>query len=666
MNTINEMKIIKTIIFTAMCKIDEALCKLGIPLLKDTKMEHMVRNALNWDAEALIEASGVVWQRYMCIKRILKKNSCAGHVFDIALAGYRYPDFLNELKKKTGAENCVLQGFTVDGNMEPSYEELCLANNILERIFKTDKRLYPFYMRSINMDDRLFGYLNGDNTLPHTITGYVSLVIYDQETEELCGVEDTVKQVEEQLGRLQLTYVEGNAASGRKSVVIRAAKNLNRNLLIIELANTTLKELQNTEFEICRELYLNEAYLCIHGLSEEWLKKQECSRRDFLSYCEKTYYEKGFSICFCTEPGVSLIEVSNQIVSGVIMTKMGRQERISLWKFFAKRYGLSLSAELAGSKYRLEAGEIKKACEMLGVVYDNTYPLSEREVSEYCQKVLPASAVRGSIVHTDGIFTFEDLKLPTNEKKIMRDICNYVNFSYKVFDTWNMKSRFPYGKSISVLFYGPSGTGKTMAAHILAKELGYPLYHVDLSQIADKYIGETEKHLQQVFDHANKINTILFFDEADAIFGKRSDIRDSKDRHANTQVAYLLQKIEEYDGIVILATNLKENIDTAFFRRMKYVIHFAMPDENIRREIWESSFAKEVPTDVIDYEYLSINFDLSGGNIKNIVLMASFYAAAEQCPVGMQHIVRALKYEYQKMGKFLLREDFGKYAYLDV
>ncbi len=617
MNTINEMKIIKAIIFTAMHKMDDALCELGIPLLKDTGMEHMVRIVLNWDVEELIEAFPVVHKRYLCIQRVLQENSCAGHVFDMALAGYKYPDFLNELKKKTGAENCILQGFTLEGNLEPSYEELCLAHNILERIFKTDKSFYPFYRRSINMDDRLFGYLNGDNILPEIIAGYVSLVTYEQEAEELCGMEDMVKLVEEQLDSLQLTYVEGNAASGRKSVVIHAAKNLNRNLLVIELANTTLKELQDTEFEIGRELYLNEAYLCIHGLSEEWLNKQGCSKRDFLTYCEKVFCEKGFSVCFCIEQGLSLIEASNQIISGVVLPKTGRQERISLWKFFAEKYGLSLSAESAGSKYRLEAGEIKKACEMLSLVYDNTYQLSEREVGGYCQKVLPASAVRGSIVHTDGIFTFEDLKLPANEKKIMHDICNYVNFSHKVFDTWNMKSRLPYGKSISVLFYGPSGTGKTMAAHILAKELGYPLYHVDLSQIADKYIGETEKHLQQVFDHANKINTILFF-------------------------------------------------DTAFFRRMKYVIHFAMPDENIRREIWESSFAKEVPTEGIDYDYLSINFDLSGGNIKNIALMASFYAAAEQRAVGMQHIIRALKYEYQKMGKLLLRDDFGEYAYLDL
>ena len=246
----------------------------------------------------------------------------------------------------------------------------------------------------------------------------------------------------------------------------------------------------------------------------------------------------------------------------------------------------------------------------------------------------------------------------------MNNICSHVWHRHKVYDEWNMDSRYAYGKNVSALFFGPPGTGKTMAVHVLANMLNLPLYRIDLSQVVDKYIGETEKRLEEIFDSAEKNNTVLFFDEADAIFGKRSDVNEAKDKYANTEVSYILQRIEQYDGIVILATNYRKNIDEAFMRRIRYVVEFSLPDKELRKELWQTSFSKEIQTEGLDFEYLAEQFEVAGGAIKNIVLNAAFLAAAENRPVGMVDVLRSVRNENVKIGKVMLSKDFGRYEEL--
>jgi SpoVK/Ycf46/Vps4 family AAA+-type ATPase len=221
------------------------------------------------------------------------------------------------------------------------------------------------------------------------------------------------------------------------------------------------------------------------------------------------------------------------------------------------------------------------------------------------------------------------------------------------------------GKGLNTLFAGPSGTGKTMAAEIVAADLGLELYKVDLSTLVSKYIGETEKNLDKIFAAAQEANAILFFDEADAIFGKRSEVKDAHDRYANIEVGYLLQKMEEYDGVVILATNLRKNIDDAFIRRMHMTIEFPFPEEPDRLRIWQKVFPPEAPLGSdVDMAFLARQFKVTGGNIRNIALLAAFLAADEDSPIEMSHVIRALKREYQKLGKLLTEADFGSYLSL--
>lgn len=261
-------------------------------------------------------------------------------------------------------------------------------------------------------------------------------------------------------------------------------------------------------------------------------------------------------------------------------------------------------------------------------------------------------------------YTIDDLKIQPSQKQILYNICSHIWHRHKVFDTWNLQKRYSYGTGVSCLFAGSPGNWKNHGRQqIMSSNAGTSIISVDLSQVVDKYIGETEKKLETIFSLAEKSNTILFFDEADAIFGKRSEVKEAKDRYANTEVSYILQRIEEYDGIVILATNLKNNIDEAFIRRIRYVVNFVMPDSVMRYEIWKSCFSKEIPTKDLNFQYLAEQFELSGGTIKNIVLNAVFLAASEDRPVSMRHILDSLRMENLKIKKVMIASDFGEYGY---
>ncbi|MCR5774704.1 MAG: ATP-binding protein [Lachnospiraceae bacterium] len=213
---------------------------------------------------------------------------------------------------------------------------------------------------------------------------------------------------------------------------------------------------------------------------------------------------------------------------------------------------------------------------------------------------------------------------------------------------------------------GPPGTGKTMTANAIAGELKLPLYHVNLSNIMDKYVGETEKNLEKVFSLAERINAVLFFDEADALFGKRSEVKNSQDKYANSEISYLLQRVEAFDGIVLLATNIKGNIDPAFLRRIRYVVYFENPDEEERKAIWESCITDSVPHEDLDIDYLASQFkEFTGSMIKTVFLNACTLAASADESLSMKHLVRAIRVEHEKTSTVTFSTDvLGKYAYL--
>lgn len=262
----------------------------------------------------------------------------------------------------------------------------------------------------------------------------------------------------------------------------------------------------------------------------------------------------------------------------------------------------------------------------------------------------------------NNFYTWDDIVLPDDRSKQLREICNYIKHKHLVYFRWGFEKKLALGRGLNVLFSGPSGTGKTMAADIIAHELNLEMYKVDLSSIVSKYIGETEKNLNRIFGETSSGNVILFFDEADALFGKRSEVKDAHDRYANIETNYLLQKMEEHEGIVVLATNFNKNLDEAFARRMHFTVDFPFPDDRQRELILRKIFPEDAPlADDIDYRFFSEKFKLTGGNIKNIALTAAFYAADESSEITMRHLILAVKREMQKLGKLCVKGDFGVY-----
>lgn len=221
------------------------------------------------------------------------------------------------------------------------------------------------------------------------------------------------------------------------------------------------------------------------------------------------------------------------------------------------------------------------------------------------------------------------------------------------------------GRGVSALFAGGSGTGKTLSAEVIAGDLGLDLYVVDLSTVVDKYIGETSKNLERIFDQADRVNGVLLFDEADALFGKRSAVSDAKDRHANVEVAFLLQRMESFDGVAILTTNLAANLDDAFLRRLDAIVDFPLPDETLRQQLWEVMLGRGVPVaDDVDTADLGKRFTLSGSEIRNVVTAAAYRAAERDDVVCMEDLVRATVREHRKIGRHLTAMDLGPHAYL--
>ncbi|MCC5659042.1 ATP-binding protein [Nostoc sp. XA010] len=310
------------------------------------------------------------------------------------------------------------------------------------------------------------------------------------------------------------------------------------------------------------------------------------------------------------------------------------------------------------NQFNLSAATIHAACaeaagylsqgdekNISGILWDACRVQARPRLDELAQRITPSA-------------DWENLVLPEAQKQILRDIAAHVRQRATVYETWGFAAKGARGLGISALFAGASGTGKTLAAEVLAEELRLDLYRIDLSSVVSKYIGETEKNLRQVFDAAEQGGVILLFDEADALFGKRSEVKDARDRYANIEVSYLLQRMECYPGLAVLTTNIKSAIDTAFMRRIRFVVQFPFPDAVQRAEIWRRIFPCDTPTQGLDATQLA-RLNVAGGNIRNIALNAAFLAADAGEAVQMKHVLQAAKSEYAKLEKALTEAEIG-------
>lgn len=340
-------------------------------------------------------------------------------------------------------------------------------------------------------------------------------------------------------------------------------------------------------------------------------------------------------------------------------------ERLALFDAALRDVSLTgCTTEELAAKFRFSPRQIRVACEQAAGLarLDGALEVSGALIHRCCYRQSVHRLGELATQVTPG-YTWDDVVLPDAQKNLMRRACGHIRYRHQVAARWGFADKVGYGWGLSILFAGSPGTGKTMCAQVIARELNMELYKINLSQIVSKYIGETEKNLRALFTEAKNASCILFFDECDALFGKRSEVKDSHDRNANVEVAYLLQQIEEYDGVCILATNLMGNIDAAFMRRITYVVHFPFPEASAREAIYRGMVPASAPVaEDIDWRFLAEKFELSGGHIKNIVLSAAFMAAGENAPIAMRHLLRAAVTELKKNEIVVVREQLREYA----
>ena len=322
--------------------------------------------------------------------------------------------------------------------------------------------------------------------------------------------------------------------------------------------------------------------------------------------------------------------------------------------------GLDLAGTMA--QFRLTAEQVHRAARAARMeAHAREVPLDEDELKAGA-RAQNAAGLERLARRIQPAVGFADLVLPPDTMAQLKELLTRARYREQVLDVWKMGGPSARRRGLTALFAGPSGTGKTMAAEVLAGELGLDLYTVDLATVVDKYVGETEKNLDRIFAEAERVNGVILFDEADALFGKRSEVSDAHDRYANVEVAYLLQRMELFDGIAILATNLRANLDEAFTRRLDSLVDFPEPEEEYRRQLWERSLGTAMPrTDDLDLGFLAESFQLAGGAIRNIVVAAAYAAAEHGRPLSMAHLIRATQREYLKMGRLCVESEFGPY-----
>ncbi len=476
-------------------------------------------------------------------------------------------------------------------------------------------------------------------------------VCYKQQYEEICGIMRS--------GRRLAVSVAGKHGSGRSHLLMQCAAVTGNPVLFVDLKEYSAlsdssdrdgrDSKDSADKDIVCMLIMRQCYFCVTNV-------QSADDPALKRLCRGAL--RAASMIFLLGEQLCTPELDIPVYS-VKLPELSTEERYQLWR--EQGFSEDFMWEIA-DKFRFTPKQIRQAASSAAEKIRLGGNPEEQLFDECCGR-LTENCMGDKAQLIESRFTLDDLVLPENEKQLLREACAHVKYRHVVYNKWNFASRLAYGRGLTVLFAGPPGTGKTMAATIVARELGLPAYRVDISQVMSKYIGETEKSLGEIFDIARQSNAILFFDETDALFGKRSEIKDSHDKYANVETSFLLQKLESFDGVVLMSTNLLQNIDNAFMRRISYVINFPFPDEGRRLELWKKMFPPEMPADTgIDFEYLAGQFELSGAAIKNTVMSAAFLAAAEDSPVNMSHILRAVSKQLSKQGRLLLKEDFGKYS----
>ncbi len=531
--------------------------------------------------------------------------------------------------------------------------------------FTGDEQL-PLLSRFLKIDDRIINFLLGAPGIDQRIRNFTALIEPKRSFNDIISTEDYKNILMEFMKLLSSTktavmfFFHGSYGSGKKMTAEAVCRELGTPLLMVDSKGLKGSESFETLNLILRESMLQGSSLYFEGFDVLLEKESGVSVPDMIQYMdgspamiflsgEVPFEHRGIL------KNHSFIRLDFPMPSFAL--------RKQLWISFLNGHSSDADIDALSSKFKLSGGQIRDSIFSARNIASakGKSGLSMEELYQGC-RAQSSSSISAMARKIQPHYTWEDIVLPNDTKDQLKEVAGHIKYRGVVYSDWGFDRKLSLGKGLNVLFSGPSGTGKTMAAEIIAREVELDIYKIDLSNVVSKYIGETEKNLSKIFREAETSNAILFFDEADALFGKRSEVKDAHDRYANIEIGYLLQKMEEFEGVVILATNLSKNIDDAFLRRMQIVIEFPFPDETQRKLIWTSIFPKESPLGKdIDYRFLSEKIKLAGGNIKNMALAAAFYAVENSGEIGMHHIMHAARREYQKIGKPFLKADLEPY-----
>lgn len=571
-----------------------------------------------------------------------------------------------------------LIAFTGDPNNQPG--------SLLSRPLKIDESIVRFLLGFNTVDSQLSSFTGVVNPKRE----WASLVLDDKLKKQLMNLGSGYFNNEARTNHKQrvVFYLKGPRGAGKKSIAEAFCHHLGLLLFVVDTPDLIRPDnelpgennFEETLGRLFRETLLHSAAVYFDRFDHVVTRQNDSKEDIYQKKIVRAVEEFSFLTFFAGEeewhsPGGGMFD--GHLFIKIELPVPSHEQRKYLWEqSLNHRTPLAPDVDIdaAAGKFNFTPGQIRDAVKDAGNralmrelqknnknnnnrapeikmedLYRGCHSQTNQKLSRMARKIEPK-------------YTWTDIVLPRDKLRQLKEICNHVKYRQTVYAKWGFGAKFSLGKGLNILFAGTSGTGKTMSAEIIARGLGLELYKIDLSNVVSKYIGETEKNLNRIFKEAETADCILFFDEADALFGKRSEVKDAHDRYANIEINYLLQKMEEHEGVVILATNFLKNIDDAFKRRIHFSVDFPFPDEIYRLEIWKKIFPLETPrSSDVDFEFLAKKFKLSGGNIKNIALNAAFLAAENSPRVEMAHAVLATRRELQKMGKHCSQSDFGKY-----
>lgn len=526
----------------------------------------------------------------------------------------------------------------------------------------------PLLARVLKLDDQIVSWMLGETDLDGRLASFCGWLPAGASTIDAAREIDLVAmmmQADATATPLRLSF-EGPPGAGQKDLVRRLAAGINAPVLE---ADVSLIREERADFVasialLFRTARLHHALLLLSGM-------------DALAGDDRAPNRRRIAAALTAHPGVVVVTGEHRWASSseaplaLINVPFGLPtfaDRRSAWQASLARRDAWLDAtglDTLANRFRLFPGQIDAA---VVTAHQIASGRSDSATTPVLGDLLASARAQSGRVlrhlarQVEPRYGWADIILPPDALAQLHEMCDQATHRHTVYSDWGFEARMSLGRGLTALFCGSPGTGKTMAAEVIASELSLDLYRIDLSQVVSKYIGDTEKNLCQIFAEAEGANAILLFDEADTLFGKRSQVKDAHDRYANIEVGYLLQKIEEFDGIAIMATNLRANLDDAFLRRIKFSIEFPFPDEPQRYRLWSRHLHGGAPTAPdVDLGFLAARFRLSGANIKNIVVNAAFLAAAAHESISMKELILATRREFQKLGRACMAAEFEPY-----